>query len=119
MLFRSGSAERPHRPLLQFGVWGGQVYQVLRVYDNGLESDLVSTFDEEFGVRAVHGHSPTLGVRDEDLDRLQLLLPGKPQGFLEAARGWQMPAYPVGACSRAGLWFGHAEDSTGYAPVPW
>jgi hypothetical protein len=88
------------------------------VYDYGVETDLTSTFDEEFGVRAGCGHGPTLRVRDEDLNRLQLLLSSEPQGFLETTRCLQVPADPVGARSRWRLWFGHADDSTGYATVP-
>jgi len=90
-----------------------------RVMAYGVEPDLAGSLDEERGVRAgQHGHGPTLGVRDEDLDRLQLLLLGEPQGFLETARGRQVPAYPVGARLRSGRGFGHAADSIGYARVP-
>jgi hypothetical protein len=88
------------------------------VYDHGVETELASAFDEELSIRAGYGHCPTLGVRNEDLDRLQLLLPGEPQGFLEAARGRQVATYSVGTRSRSGCGFGHAADSTRYATVP-
>src|SRR3712207_1100920 len=111
-------SEHPDRLLPQFGVRGSEVYQVLRVYDHGIEIDLAGAFDKELGIRAGYRHGPTLGVRDEDLDRLQPLLPGEPKGFLETARGRQVSAYPVGARSCAGRGFGHAANSTGNATVP-
>jgi hypothetical protein len=109
--------EHPRRSFPQFVVRRGEVYQILRVYDHRVETDLAGALDEERGVRAGHGHGPTLGVRDEDLDRLQLLVPGEPECSLETTRRWQVPAYPIGARSRSGRWFGHAADSSGYATV--
>src|SRR5918997_1337416 len=102
-----------------FGVWGGEVDEVLRVCNYRVEPDLPDAPDEGFGVQARRGHGPTLGVGDEDLDRLQPLFSSEPQCFLQPVRGRQVPSYPVRACFGFRFGFDHATDSSGLSTGLW